>query len=155
MFGFDSKDVFCLFSPVFLFFGSEMETPKHKLFFFWIDMIHQDLKKTKKQVIFWCVAFETISNHNNKSKNTKKELFFEILVDSMYAKKTMFVLCLAFETKTKKLGKTKIYESKPNIILKVLVFFCVFPRHPQDLWFCFFVFQRFCGFGDSRYLYII
>ena len=50
-----------------------------------------DRMYAKKLSVFLLLAIETISNHNNTSKKNKKNIeffwFFEILFDSMYAKK--------------------------------------------------------------------
>jgi hypothetical protein len=54
-----------------------------------------DRMYAKKLSVFLLLAIETILNHNNTSKKNKKNIeffwFFEILFDSMYAKKK---LCL-------------------------------------------------------------
>jgi hypothetical protein len=77
----------------------------------------------------------------------------------MYAKKNsiFFWGIVAFETqKNKGKPKKQSFESKPNILLKVLFFvFFGFPGTPRLLALFFLFFQGFCGFGDSRYLYII
>ena len=87
MFGFDSKD-FLVF-PRFVVFCFEME--KTKTLFclvFWMDMINQDLKKTHVflRFCFYCYGLIWFQKPKNK-KNCSCFCFFEILVDSMYAKK--------------------------------------------------------------------
>jgi len=60
---------------------------------------------------------------------------------------------LAFEAKKTRENKKTPFDSKPNMLLKVLFFWLFgFPGIPKTF-FCFF--QGFCGFGDSRYLSII
>ena len=89
MFGFDSKD-FLVF-PRFAVFCFEME--KTKTLFclvFWMDMINQDLKKNHVffAFLFLLLWFDMVSKAKKQKKTAVVFVFFEILVDSMYAKKS-------------------------------------------------------------------
>ena len=159
MFGFDLKDVFCLFSLGFFFFWFWNGNTKTLVVLFLNR--YDPSRSHKKTRFFWCLAFETISNHNSKSKNKKKHwvfCFFEILVESMYAKKQKNV-CFVFgfwnQNKKTREKQNIFWVKTKHYPQSFFLFFFGFPGTPRLLALFFLFFQGFCGFGDSRYLYII
>ena len=110
-----------------------------------MDMINQDIKNSS-------FLFSMQKTKPKMLKNKKhQEFFFEILVDSMYAKnnKTRFFFFfgggLLKPKKNKNTSgkpKKKSFESKPNILLNVLFFVFLVSQAPQDFWLCFFGFSK-------------
>ena len=147
MFGFDSKEVFfCLFS---IFFWFEMEQPKKNIvcfLFFWMDMINQDIKKTKNRMFF---VFETFQCRKPnltcwKAKKTVSIVYVFWHFDWSYPfknQKTKVFLFCPFQNP--KIKTTKTRENKTNI-------FWVKTKHSLNNFFLggfawvVFKFSRFC-----------
>jgi hypothetical protein len=87
-----------------------------------------DRMYAKKLSVFLLLAIETILNHNNTSKKNKKNIEFfgflrYCLIVCMQKKLSFFGgLWLLKPKKNKGKPKKQSFESKPNILLKVLVF---------------------------------
>ena len=154
-----TQTIFFLGFPSFflLFFGSEMENPKQHIFFvFWMDMINQDLKKQQTTQVFfstfsvWFSALKSLKNKNNLSLFGIFRFWFFISIQFKIKKKLK--LFFYFRTKkTRENPKSESFESKPNILSKVVFFgfarvLCFF------LFFYWFTWLHLCPYACLPYL---
>ena len=142
MFGFDSKDVFFGFPYVF-WNGKKKKTLL--FWFFWTDVINQDIKKRKIKLKDYLVFqhFRCCFLHwkVSRTKKTKVFVFFDILIDYIRSKKTKNLICLLFSFQKKNWGNPKktSFESKPNILWKVVFFVFLVLLEFFFFWICLLI----------------